>query len=300
MGDATAERLRRGGYTRESARFTSRDGVILAADLFLPAGASRASFDDDGDGASGSRVGDGDDAPGPRTIVADPAFRDGAPHAMVTCHAHPKFGGHPDMMHRLCAHVASSGCAVVNLHLRGAGASGGRGSWQGTGGEVDDARAAIDFAIRKLRARTVHLMGYSFGATVLGAAIDHAPQVATYAAIAYPLGTYHAWSKGLFGFGAKLLMRAHCAPLRASATPKLFVVGTRDCFTKASTLERFARGCAGGADANAFVEFEGADHFGFVASPWSGRVCDAVRGFIADARSRSRHPVRDGGAGPVG
>ena len=163
-----------------------------------------------------------------------------------------------------------------------------------------DARAAIDFAIRKLRARTVHLMGYSFGATVLGAAIDHAPQVATYAAIAYPLGTYHAWSKGLAGFGAKLLMRAHCAPLRASATPKLFVVGTRDCFTKASTLERFARGCAGGADANAFVEFEGADHFGFVASPWSGRVCDAVRGFIADARSRSRHPVRDGGAGPVG
>ena len=300
MGDATAERLRRGGYTRESARFTSRDGVILAADLFLPAGASRASFDDDGDGASGSRVGDGDDAPGPRTIVADPAFRDGAPHAMVTCHAHPKFGGSPDMMHRLCAHVASSGCAVVNLHLRGAGASGGRGSWQGTGGEVDDARAAIDFAIRKLRARTVHLMGYSFGATVLGAAIDHAPQVATYAAIAYPLGTYHAWSKGLVGFGAKLLMRAHCAPLRASATPKLFVVGTRDCFTKASTLERFARGCAGGADANAFVEFEGADHFGFVASPWSGRVCDAVRGFIADARSRSRHPVRDGGAGPVG
>ena len=270
------ERLRRGGYTRESARFTSRDGVVLAADLFLPAGASRTSFDDDGD-----------DAPGPRTIVADPAFRDGAPHAMVTCHAHPKFGGHPDMMHRLCAHVASSGCAVVNLHLRGAGASGGRGSWQGTGGEVDDARAAIDFAMRKLRAGTVHLMGYSFGATVLGAAIDHAPQVATYAAIAYPLGTYHAWSKGLFGFGAKLLMRAHCAPLRASATPKLFVIGTRDCFTKASTLERFARGCAGGADANAFVEFEGADHFGFVASPWSGRVCDAVRGFIADARSRA-------------
>ena len=41
------ERLRRGGYTRESARFTSRDGVVLAADLFLPAGASRTSFDDD-------------------------------------------------------------------------------------------------------------------------------------------------------------------------------------------------------------------------------------------------------------
>ena len=284
--DASAERLRRGGYTRERVRFTSRDGVVLAADLFLPAGASRASFDDDGD-----------DAPGPRTIVADPAFRDGAPHAMVTCHAHPKFGGSPDMMHRLCAHVASSGCAVVNLHLRGAGSSGGRGSWQGTGGEVDDARAAIDFAIARLRAKTVHLMGYSFGATVLGAVIDHAPQVATYAAIAYPLGTHHFWSKGLFGFGAKLLMRAHCAPLRASATPKLFVIGTRDCFTKRSTLERFARGCAG--DANEFVEFEGADHFGFVASPWSGRVCDTVRGFIADARSRASSSC-DGGAGPVG
>ena len=43
MGDdASAERLRRGGYTRERVRFTSRDGVVLAADLFLPAGASRA------------------------------------------------------------------------------------------------------------------------------------------------------------------------------------------------------------------------------------------------------------------
>ena len=287
MGDdASAERLRRGGYTRERVRFTSRDGVVLAADLFLPAGASRASFDDDGD-----------DAPGPRTIVADPAFRDGAPHAMVTCHAHPKFGGSPDMMHRLCAHVASSGCAVVNLHLRGAGSSGGRGSWQGTGGEVDDARAAIDFAVARLRANTVHLMGYSFGATVLGAVIDHAPQVATYAAIAYPLGTYHAWSKGLVGFGAKLLMRAHCAPLRASAVPKLFVIGTADCFTKRSTLERFARGCAGEEGSNSYVEFEGADHFGFVASPWSGRVCDAVRGFIADVAARSR---ATGGTGPVG
>jgi predicted acyl esterase len=38
--DASAERLRRGGYTRTSARFPSADGVSLAADLFLPAGAS--------------------------------------------------------------------------------------------------------------------------------------------------------------------------------------------------------------------------------------------------------------------
>ena len=293
MGDASAERLRRGGYTRESARFTSRDGVVLVADLFLPAGASRASFDD-GRRASGSRDGD---APGPRTIVADPAFRDGAPHAMVTCHAHPKFGGSPDMMHRLCAHVASSGCAVVNLHLRGAGSSGGRGSWQGTGGEVDDARAAIDFAIARLRAKTVHLMGYSFGATVLGAVIDHAPQVATYAAIAYPLGTHPRVEQ------RALRLRRQAADARALRSaarqrhPKLFVIGTRDCFTKRSTLERFARGCAG--DANEFVEFEGADHFGFVASPWSGRVCDTVRGFIADARSRASSSC-DGGAGPVG
>ena len=214
--------------------------------------------------------------------VADRAFRDGT-HAMVTAHAHPKFGGSPDMMHRLCAHMASSGCKVVNLHLRGAGASGGVGSWQGTGGEVSDARAAIDFAVRELGATRVHLMGYSFGSTVLGAAIDHRREVATYTAIAYPLGTFHAWSKGAMGFGAKLLMRAHCGAVRASRTPKLFVVGDKDDFTKVSTLRRFAYGCEGGTGVNKFIEYERANHFGFVTSPWSGRVCDDVRGFIADA-----------------
>ena len=34
---------------------------------------------------------------------------------------------------------------------------------------------------------------------------------------------------------------------------------------------------------NKFIEYERANHFGFVTSPWSGRVCDDVRGFIADA-----------------
>ena len=278
--DASAERLRSGGYTRERARFPSADGVSLAADLFLPAGASNPKDADERKSSSSNGTKSDDDDL--IATVADRAFRDGT-HAMVTAHAHPKFGGSPDMMHRLCAHMASSGCKVVNLHLRGAGASGGVGSWQGTGGEVCDARAAIDFAVNELGATHVHLMGYSFGSTVLGAAIDHRREVATYTAIAYPLGTFHAWSKGAMGFGAKLLMRAHCGAVRASRTPKLFVVGDNDDFTKVSTLRRFAYGCEGGTRVNKFIEYERANHFGFVTSPWSGRVCDDVRGFIADA-----------------
>ena len=71
--------------------------------------------------------------------------------------------------------------------------------------------------------------------------------------------------------------------MRASRTPKLFVVGDKDDFTKVSTLRRFAYGCEGGTRVNKFIEYERANHFGFVTSLWSGRVCDDVRGFIADA-----------------
>ena len=160
---------------------------------------------------------------------------------MVIIHAHPKFGGAPEMMRALAAELASHGIRVVNLALRGAGASGGSTSWQGDGGEVADVVTAADYARETLRCRYVHLVGYSFGATVAGAAVDARDFISTYVAVAYPLG--HWWSRGIFGFGAKLLMHRHTDPLKESVKPKLFVIGTEDDFTSRGATERFARRC---------------------------------------------------------
>lgn len=159
--------------------------------------------------------------------------------------------------------MASHGVQVVNLSLRGAGGSSGEGSWTGDAGEVHDVAAAADFARDSLRAIHVHLLGYSFGATVAGAALDSRPCIATYTAVAYPLG--HWWAKGLFGFGAKLLMHQHTGNVRGSGKPKLFLVGDRDEFTTKEAAGTFARSCAEPWSAKIYP---GADHFAFVSSPW--------------------------------
>ena len=224
-------------------RFPSnRDGVSLSASVYTPT--SGASSEDDsakrrlkseGNARSERRS----EARGGDASSSEDASLSG--HGVVMIHAHPKFGGAPEMMHALAAELASHGIRVVNLALRGAGASGGSTSWQGDGGEVADVVTAADYAREVLHCRYVHLVGYSFGATVAGAAVDARDFISTYVAVAYPLG--HWWSRGVFGFGAKLLMHRHTDPLKESVKPKLFFIGTEDDFTSRGATERFARRC---------------------------------------------------------
>ena len=100
--------------------------------------------------------------------------------------------------------------------------------------------AAADYAHDTLHAHHVHLLGYSFGATVTGAALDARPFISTYTAVAYPLG--HWWAKGVFGFGAKLLMHHHTAHLKGSGKPKLFLIGDNDDFTSKEAAGRRGAG----------------------------------------------------------
>ena len=167
------------------------------------------------------------------------------------------------LLDELASDMAAHGMQVVNLSLRGAGGSAGEGSWMGDAGEVHDVLAAADYAHHKLRADKVHLLGYSFGATVTGAALDARPFISTYTGVAYPLG--HWWAKGVFGFGAKLLMHQHTSNLKQSAKPKLFLIGDKDDFTSKGSTARFARRCA---EPWSVKIYPGANHFAFVVSPW--------------------------------
>ena len=256
-------------------RFAShRDGTALSASVFLPADWSATVLEKGNNDAPERRL---ETTRGAETTSPS---RDREKHGVVMVHAHPKFGGAPEMMHGLAADMATHGVAVVNLALRGAGLSGGISSWRGDNGEVSDVVTACDHAREALGCDRVHLMGYSFGATVCGGAIDQRDFIVTYVALAYPLG--HWFSRGVLGVGAKMLMHAHTPALKESTKPKLFLIGTADDFTSRGATERFAKRCA---EPWRVEVHEGCDHFGFVSSPWRERAARDARGFFRTTRA---------------
>ena len=249
-----------------SVRFTSnRDAVDLAASVFLPV--------EDDLKTNTLRVGNNVTPKG--AAVPGPTDR----QAIVMVHAHPKFGGAPEMMHGIAADMAAHGLCVVNLALRGAGESKGEPSWRGDCGEVSDVVTACDYAKDTLKCDKVHLMGYSFGATVCGGAIDKRDFIATYVAVAYPLG--HWFSRGVLGIGAKLIMHAHTPSIKDSTKPKMFIIGTADDFTSKGATERFANRCA---QPYIVKPYEGCDHFGFVSGKECEQLCKDARQFFQSTK----------------
>ena len=146
----------------------------------------------------------------------------------------------------------------------------------------------------------VHLIGYSYGSTVCAYALGQRSCIASYVAIGYPRGSYGC---GLFGVGAKWLMRDHASRLMEDeTTPKLFVHPSRDEFTTVQTMERFV-GEKLSKGVKELRVLEGAGHFAFVqdeaaADARTRRVVtgdadtrvDATR--VRTTRVRASHPGR--------
>tara|TARA_B100000683_G_scaffold215789_1_gene211205 strand:+ start:17369 stop:18250 length:882 start_codon:yes stop_codon:yes gene_type:complete len=184
----------------------------------------------------------------------------------VLVHAHPKLGGNRQMMQPLARALARRGFGSVCVALRGTSGSLGSSSWRGTREEGEDVCAAADLVVDgtcaggDARAR-VHLVGYSYGSTVCAYALGQRSCIASYVAIGYPRGSYGC---GLFGVGAKWLMRDHASRLMEDeTTPKLFVHPSRDEFTTVQTMERFV-GEKLSSKVKELRVLEGAGHFAFV------------------------------------
>ena len=83
--------------------------------------------------------------------------------AAVVCHPHPLFGGtmHNKVVYRIARGLRRAGIVVLRFNFRGVGRS--EGEHAHMIGEVEDARAALEY----LRARYPHLAyalaGFSFG-----------------------------------------------------------------------------------------------------------------------------------------
>jgi len=169
------------------------------------------------------------------------APEDGHPRAAaLVCHPHPLFGGsmHNKVVHRVARALRSSGYVVLRVNFRGVGKSEGRHDL-GVG-EIEDARAALEWLRQRYAGLPYTLGGFSFGSRVilsLGCALPDAQRLIA------------------LGFPAKrdpVGMLAHCT------VPKVFFQSTHDEYGPRAEMEAFY---ALVAEPKRLIWVEAQDHF---------------------------------------
>lgn len=174
---------------------------------------------------------------------ASAAIRRGERSIGVVClHPWGPLGGSRDDPHVLTAanFFARAGCATCRVSFR-SGVGRGHGS-------VDDAVAAAA-ALRDSGARSILLVGYSYGSLVAIRAAAKLPDCVGWVAVNPPLS--YAWF--LLSFCSE-----HCAAARASGVPKLLVHATEDVFCANGTFDGFVETVP---EPRTVVAVEGASHF---------------------------------------
>ncbi len=139
--------------------------------------------------------------------------------ACVVCHPHPLFGGtmHNKVVYRIARALRRRGSVVLRFNFRGVGRSEGKHA-EGVG-EIEDARAAIEWLRRRYPGLPCSLAGFSFGSRVileLGCALGDAPRLV---AVGFPTS-------------------AGDAPYLASCqVPKFFITSTADQYAPRAEME---------------------------------------------------------------
>ena len=174
---------------------------------------------------------------------------------IVVCHPHPLYGGdmRNNVVETLCQAAVGAGACALRFNFRGVGGS--EGTHDHGRGEVDDARAALDYlrGLPEVDPHRLVLAGYSFGAAVALAAADD--QLRGLIAVSCPTTDSSGSSA-----------RPSC--------PVLFVSGDRDEYSHPDQLQRLAREIGPQAEV---VIHAGVDHF------WWGsddRLSQTVAGFL--------------------
>lgn len=176
---------------------------------------------------------------------------DDAEMSALVCHPHPPSGGtmHNKVVFHAMKALQGFGLPVLRFNFRGTGLS--EGVHDGGAGEIEDARAAIDWLSRRY-SRPVLLAGFSFGANVGFRAACGDPRVC-----------------GLIGLGMPMEAggrRYHYEFLRNCTQPKLFVTGLEDPFAPRTLMEEVLKSAPPPSE---MVWIVGAEHFfaGVPASP---------------------------------
>lgn len=177
--------------------------------------------------------------------------REDAPYAALVCHPHPLGGGtmHNKVVYHTMKVFSGLGLPVLRFNFRGVGLS--EGEHDHGRGELDDARAALDWLDNTLHL-PILLAGFSFGSFISLSAGCGDPRV-----------------KGLVGIGVPYRAEGRSYTyefLEQCTQPKLFVSGTEDQFGAKAVVDPMLELAA---DPKRIVWIEGAEHFfqGTPASP---------------------------------
>jgi alpha/beta superfamily hydrolase len=163
--------------------------------------------------------------PGPsgrlEALLEEP--EDAAPQeAALVCHPHPQHGGtmHNKVVYRIARGLRSTGAVVLRFNYRGVNLSG--GVYDDGEGELEDARAALDYLRARYPTLPFTVAGFSFGSR-----------------IALRLGCGIARRVIAVGFPAQYKDKAS---LDTCTTPRVFIQSTHDQFGSVEQIESIVAG----------------------------------------------------------
>jgi uncharacterized protein len=159
---------------------------------------------------------------------------DGPRLCAVVCHPHPLYGGtmHNKVVYRIARGLRRGGVAVLRFNFRGVGAS--EGEHAHSIGEVEDARAALEWLRERYPDAGYAMAGFSFGSRVimrLGCSVVRAP------GLAGPLRISPANAASFLLAAGFPTERDGVEYLTSCRVPKIFIQSTHDQYGPRAALE---------------------------------------------------------------
>jgi alpha/beta superfamily hydrolase len=160
--------------------------------------------------------------------------------AALVCHPHPQHGGtmHNKVVYRIARGLRRSGVAVLRFNYRGVNLS--EGAYADGEGELEDARAALDYLRGRYPGLPFLLAGFSFGSRVILRLGCGDPQAARLIAVGFPT-IYRDRSY-----------------LENCTRPRIFIQSTHDQYGPVAEIEATV---AGLPEPKQLVLVEARDHF---------------------------------------
>lgn len=163
----------------------------------------------------------------------------------LVCHPHPAHGGtmHNKVVYRMAKGLRRAGSTVLRFNFRGVGTS--QGSYDNGVGELEDARAALQWLQDRYPGLPYSLAGFSFGSRIilrLGCQVISANDALPSRMIAVGFPTW----------------REDSSYLHTCGIPKLFVQSTVDAFGPQEALTNLFQNFA---EPKQLMFIEATDHF---------------------------------------
>jgi alpha/beta superfamily hydrolase len=160
--------------------------------------------------------------------------------AVLVCHPHPQYGGtmHNKVVYRIARGMRRAGAVALRFNYRGVNLS--EGKYDDGAGELEDARAVLEFLRARYPELPFSLAGFSFGSRIilkLGCELANPTRLI---AVGFPAGDERSLTLG------------HCG------VPRVFIQSTHDQFGPREAMEKYFASLEGPKE---LIWIESRDHF---------------------------------------